>query len=288
MSETALPEATSGVDTGPPLSKRPAALGRATAWRGRGWRLVGGFAAGVLFAYGALVSGLDAIPPFYWVRMPLLAGLAGALAGLSRAWWGVWLAAAAVWFGFLVVGHTPLLGPAVRALVRSDSLERVEAVVVLSSDIRTDGSPDRAMQQRLDHAYRLMQEGYACRLVVTRLRMRSQSYVPAVRRQAQAWGLQCPVEETEPITNTRDEVIRIGRLAHQRGWGKMILVSDPMHMRRVAALCRKSGTRVICSPASYQDYDYTRLSTPEDRRAAFRNWLEEVYYFETNRARGWL
>jgi hypothetical protein len=144
------------------------------------------------------------------------------------------------------------------------------------------------MQCRLEHTYGLLRPGYARRLVMTRLGMRSRSYVPAVRRQLQEHGLTVELLETAPIWNTRDEVEQVGWLQRRTGWREVTVVSDAMHLRRVRALAQHLGIEVGTSAAPYAGYDYRTVSTPRALLAAFRDWIEEAYNFEVNRLRGWL
>jgi hypothetical protein len=142
------------------------------------------------------------------------------------------------------------------------------------------------MQWRLDHAYDLVRTGYATRLAVPRLAMRSRSYLPAVRRQIEERGLSCQVEEIGAVHHTPDEVQRVAELLRRPDRRDLILVSEAMHLRRVTALCRKAGVRVTRSPAPYRAFDYRRPHRPDQRLAAFRIWLHEVYLFEVNRLQG--
>ena len=36
---------------------------------------------------------------------------------------------------------------------------------------------------------------------------------------------------------------------HEHGWGELLVVSDPLHLARIAALARGLGLRARCSPA---------------------------------------
>jgi len=242
-------------------------------------------------ALGAQQLGLDSIAPFIWARYPLLTATicaAIALRGRHVAVPALWIAAAAPWIGMHLVLSTPLAGALARSLVREDPLRPAAAIVVLSSDIRTDGTPDRGMQLRLDHAYRLIEGGYARRLVVPRLGMRTRSYVPAVLKQLKERDLECTVEQLGAVYNTHDEVVEIDRYLKRPGNGPVILVTEALHMRRVTALCRRRGVVVLRSPSGYAHFDYRRPAYPEHRMAAFRVWLYEVYYYELNRLLGWV
>jgi uncharacterized SAM-binding protein YcdF (DUF218 family) len=277
-----------------PLPDSPTASPAAAAPKaphGSHLRLAVGCLSGLLLAWGGAALGLDALPPFFWVRFPLVVAALGFLIGRSRRRWvpGACAAIAALpWLALLLITTTPVMGSLGRALAPADPLRPAAAIVVLSSDIRPDGTPDRGMQWRLDHAYGLVRAGYARRLSLPRLAIRDRSYLPAVRRQLTERGLRCEVEEIGPVHNTHDEVLRVAALARRPERQPLILVSEGMHLRRVTALCRKAGVSIIRSPSPYGEFDYQHPGSPRERLAAFRVWLHEVYLFETNRLQGWL
>lgn len=170
----------------------------------------------------------------------------------------------------------------------SDPPRPAAAIVVLSSDIRPDGTPDRGMQRRLDHAYGLVRAGCARRLAVPKLAMRSGSYVPAVKTQLAARGLKCEVEELGSVRYTHDEVLEIRRHLERPHRAPVIPVTEALHMRRVTALCRKAGIVVRRSPSGYEEFDYRGPVGLASRLAAFRVWLQEAHYYEVNRLLGWV
>jgi uncharacterized SAM-binding protein YcdF (DUF218 family) len=88
--------------------------------------------------------------------------------------------------------------------------------------------------------------------------------------------------------NTHDEALAVAKLVHQRGWDRIILVTDSWHMRRAAAVFQKAGVKVICSPCQERLYDLEKLEDPQDRLEAFRDWLHEEVGFEWYRLRGWI
>lgn len=248
---------------------------------------LGGFILG--FVAGAALIRLVGNPLSIkrWDLLPLLWGLAAGILVLSRLRWIPWAAAAVVAGTWTVVSYTPLMAHVIPGLLRQDSLPRLEAVVVLSSDIQRDGDLTVQAQQRLIHGFGLVRQGFGKRLVLTRL-PRKLSYVPAVEKQCRELGISLPVEETAEVNNTHDEALQIRELARRRGWPAVILVSDPTHMRRAAATFEKAGVKVYCSPCVEEAYDVDDLTKPGDRLDAFRSWFHEVIGYEVYRMRGWI
>jgi uncharacterized SAM-binding protein YcdF (DUF218 family) len=217
-----------------------------------------------------------------------LAALTGALIGATRLRFLLWGAGGAAAAALIVIGYTPLIVPHVRGLVRSDPLRPVEAVVVLSSDIEKSGALTPIAQGRLLRGYELLRQGYAKRLILTRLYPPKGSYVPAVSAQMRNLGLDFPIMETGAVWNTHDEALEVRELARKKGWSEVILVTDPTHTRRAAATFEKEGVRVLCSPCLPRLYDLPTLETPMERIFAFRDWFYEATGWVVYRLRGWV
>lgn len=247
-----------------------------------------GAVLGVLTGVALSRLGLGVIPAFRGDHPYAVAGVLGLLLGMSRLRVLVWAAAGLTALGFLVIGYGPFVQPLVRSEVRRDTLRPADAVVVLSSDIFPDGEFTETAQIRLLRGYELIQEGYAPRLVITRLQPPRESYEPAIDRQLQRLRIDFPIEETLPVGNTHDEAIEVGRLARDRGWKEIILVSDPTHLRRAGAVFEKQGLKVICTPCADREYDLENLNSPFGRIDAFRDWLYNRIGYEIYKRNGWI
>jgi len=276
------------IEAGPavlePAGAAPARRPSEPLWK----RAAQGFILGLLVWVGAQQLNLQALPIFRMEHsFPIMAAL-GVLIGLSRARSLLWVCGGLVCVGMLVVAYTPLVKPLAQGLVRSDPPERVEAAIILASSIQDDGELTTHAQSRLLKGYELLKAGYARRLVISRLPMYKHSYLPVVRRQMAALGMDYPIEEVGPAFDTHDEAVRLGRLAAERGWKRVLLVTEPTHTRRAGAVFEKAGSSVICVPSDEQDYDLQTLTGPKDRLNAFRDWFYEAVGFQAYRLRGWI
>lgn len=254
-----------------------------------GWReAVAGMVLMVLTIFALQRVGLGTIPLFRGDHALGVAAVLGLLLGISRVRNLLWVVAGVVVAAMLVVAYTPLVHPLIRQCVRRDPLRPVEAVVVLGSDIWPDGQMNDAAQFRFLRGYEVIREGFAKRMVVTRLQPPKGSYLPALRAQAERLDFDFPIEETGQVGNTHDEAIQVSRLARERGWEEVILVSDAWHLRRAGAVFEKAGLKVICTPCPDREYDLDNLSTPMERIDAFRNFLWEWGGYQIYRFRGWI
>lgn len=213
--------------------------------------------------------------------LPLMAFL-GALLGAGRGHWVVPSGVVALLALALLVDCTPWAGRAISGLIVRDKLGASEAVVVLAADILPDGTPSLQSQQRLEHAFQLLSAHWSRRLVLTRFGFPRPSYAPWVRAQLKRARLGAEVLEAGRIRITSDEARAVAALARARGWRRVILVTDRSHTRRASALFREAGLGVLCSPCADPGYGPSSLNTPEERRAAFRDWLYETVWFHAH------
>lgn len=126
-----------------------------------------------------------------------------------------------------------------------------DAAFVLGAMVRPDGSPSPAMARRVAHGVRLAAEGRVEHLVMSGAAV---GYpVPEARIMADlamAAGLgpeRVILEEQAP--NTIGNARYCKALAEQRGWRRMLLVTDAFHMPRALYAFRRLGLRVRPAPA---------------------------------------
>jgi uncharacterized SAM-binding protein YcdF (DUF218 family) len=216
----------------------------------------------------------------------LVAGLLGALIAVTRFRSALWVANGLLCVVVLVVAYTPLIADPARALIRQDPLRKCEAAVVLSANLFRDGSLDGVIQDRLLRSVELVRQGYAPRLILTRLPPPTESSLPAVRRLLSGLGLEIPLDEVGPVRNTGDEALAVRDLARKRGWEQLLLVTSPLHTRRAGAVFEKAGLSVLVRPSAEHRYDLSALDRPGVRLRVFGDWLYESLGWHTYRLRG--
>ena len=252
-------------------------------------RLCEGLALGALFGLCASELGSTEIVHVDLLQdIVVLPAVLGALLALSPARRLLHAAVCLVVAAVLFVGYTPVINTLLPTVEHTDALQRSPAVVVLSTALHRDGTLDAPGQQRALHSFLLMKQGWAGTIVLTRAVAHIGDESAAITNQMHALGLSFPVEAVGPVRDTHDEAVCVAGLARRHGWNRVILVTQPWHMRRARALFIKQGLNVICSPCTESRYDMSALSEPRGRLNAFRDWLHETIGHKVYSLRGWL
>lgn len=148
-----------------------------------------------------------------------------------------------------------------------------DAIVVLGA-AQWYGRPSPVFAARLDHAIDLYQRGVAPFLVFTGGRSpgAKAAEAEAGRRYALAKGVPAAATALETVSRTTwDNLVEARRILRDRGAGRVLLVSDPLHMARAVAMARTLG--LDAHPSATPSTRFTGLSS----RARFL--AREVYFY---------
>ncbi len=94
--------------------------------------------------------------------------------------------------------------------------------------------------------------------------------------------------------NTHDEALKVAKLAQERGWKKVLLVTSASHMARSVATFAKAGVPVVPVPCNYLS-SYNQIGTVDWLHMphaglfeVFGAWFHEVVGTWIYRWRGWV
>lgn len=131
-----------------------------------------------------------------------------------------------------------------------DQKTPADAIIVLGAGIQND-QPSPVFAQRLNHAVWLYQNGYGQHIILTGgyTRGNTRSDADTARQYILARGI--PVEDIfieERSVITEQNLEYAAQIAAQQGFTKVILVSDPLHMRRAMLMAQDYGLQAVSSP----------------------------------------
>jgi uncharacterized SAM-binding protein YcdF (DUF218 family) len=247
-----------------------------------------GCALGALAGFITRDLDLPALISFDHPQEPLviLAALLGALLGATR-FRGL-LVAATVALALLwgAVAFTPLSGWLAQGLARREVIENADAVFVSFAGLRPGTQRMTEAQNRALHGAEIVARGKAKDLVVV-----ESSLVPSV---ATARDLMARLGlPGEPVVagnadNSRGEALAVAALAREKGWKLVLVVTSPIHSRRLSGAFEKAGVTVVSTPTMESRFDLDNLDTSLDRLAAFGSVIHERLGIWVYARRGWL
>ncbi len=155
-----------------------------------------------------------------------------------------------------------------------------DAAIVLGAAVYTD-RPSPVFEERIRHGVDLLRAGRVSRLVMTgglgpgdRL-----TEAAAARDWSVAQGVPPEAIMLEEASRTTQENLAFAKpLLERHGIKRVLIVSDPLHMRRAMAIAQRLGIEAQPSP------------TPSSRYVGWRAWggflVAEVYYLTRCRVSG--
>lgn len=246
---------------------------------------------------GLLAIALDALGVTGVLKMtvnPAIAFvLAGAALALTRLRAVLWIASGATVFAALVVMYTPIVSVLVRPMVRRDAMPaKLDAVVVLSGGLTSDGMMGQETLDRILSGAELAREGKTGALVLSR--EESFSHGRALSDSVdqaniiRLTGISVPVIFIDSATSTRDEALLTQKALAGKSLKKIGVVTSPMHTRRACATFERVGFDVTCIPSAYREAGLQHLDEAGDRVHAFGYWIYELAGTLKYRSEGWM
>ena len=176
--------------------------------------------------------------------------------------------------------------------MRDDSLPaRVDAVVVLSGGVTTDGAlADEALDRALS-ALALVRAGVSSTLVFTEVHAEDHPEITGAADQLRLASLLpggVRVIRIGRIGTTRLEATRVAATIPPNSVATIAVVTSPTHTGRACAAFEKVGFHVRCVAAFSRHVALRTLDTPSDRIAAFRDAVYERAALISYRMHGWI
>ena len=198
-----------------------------------------------------------------------------------------WLAQRALGAALLVVTLFSL-GPVANGLIRSLEIraahtfrggETYDAVLLLAGVVDDRPTGDRGVRsyndsfERVIVAFDLLREQRARFVVVSGGPAdRTAEVVEAavIADQLVVWGIgRDRIVVDRNATNTRENAIETSRIAGERGWSRLVVVTSAFHMARALGCYRAVGLQVDALPVDYRSYDPARHDASWAPRAGF-------------------
>ncbi len=251
-----------------PRSSRPAWLG------GAGFGLLlGGFLGTV-----AVIVNPDL--PWLWLVVTVAGAVALSLSALTRRILTVFSGLIAALL--LICLLTPILRPLEAALDVTEAPVKADAIVTLGAGMRCGANQlESASQARVVTALQLWRQGYAPTVTFSDTKglwPDCDSLATVARetaRQLDGPGDGPNLLVLPDVHSTRDEAQAVAKLARERGWKRVLIVTSPSHSRRARTTFQQLKLNASVVAASEPRFD-TELRLPYDRLMAIPALVREV------------
>jgi vancomycin permeability regulator SanA len=133
---------------------------------------------------------------------------------------------------------------------RTDQRDPGDAIIVLGA-AQYNGRPSPALQRRLDHALELYQEGLAPEIVLTGSKQPDDRFTEAFAGYKYLIAAGVPegaLRLVDDGSSTWESLAAAKRVLHDEGDGRVILVSDRYHNRRLQTVAAELGLEATVSP----------------------------------------
>lgn len=187
----------------------------------------------------------------------------------------------------LLTFYTPLVWWVAEPLRITAPPQAADAIVVFAGGVGESGKAGGGVQERVGRAVELYQSGFAPVVIF------SSGYVFTLREaevmKAIAVANGVPADAIileEAAANTYENVVNSSRIASERGWKRVLLVSSPYHMRRALKTWRKVAPAIEITPtppAHSQFYVHERGASLDQIRGILHEYVALVVYS----LRGW-
>jgi len=163
---------------------------------------------------------------------------------------------------FLLAAATATLGLGVPVLLRlrqvfaasgRDERAEADAILVLGRSLDRRERPTAVFRARLEHGHHLWEAGLAPRLIVTGGLTGTATVTEAAAGRDYLLELGVPPGEIlleDRSRHTLENLFNTRETLRQNDWRQLIIVSDPLHLARIAAMARGLSLDILPSPAA--------------------------------------
>jgi uncharacterized SAM-binding protein YcdF (DUF218 family) len=160
----------------------------------------------------------------------------------------------------ILLAFTPLYFFLARPLVRTDPLQKTQAIVVVSGGLRHDTSLGTSTSERVSYGVELAKRGYAPLLVMSGGGpVRSVTDAEVMAREAVRLGIAREVVLIEDQSeSTWENAVLTAKLLRDRKVNEILLVTCPYHSLRAKLMFRARGLAVAVAPVPDSEFARAR------------------------------
>ena len=129
-------------------------------------------------------------------------------------------------------------------------MRKADAAIVLGAAAYGE-EPSPVFRERINHGIWLYENGYVGKLIFTGGKVKGQEISDSAVAKAYALANGIPEEDIfieENSTITQENIFNAARIVRDNGFSSVIIVSDPLHMKRAMLMAKDAGLVAYSSP----------------------------------------
>ncbi len=181
----------------------------------------------------------------------------------------------------ILIGYFILTAINISVFSKKDETQKVDSAIVLGAAV-WNNEPSPVFKERINHSIFLYKNGYINSIIFTggiaNNEKLSESYV--AKNYAIKLGVlpeDIYIEEESKITQENLEYAQ--QIMIQNNLSKVLLVSDPLHMKRSMMMAKDLGIEAYSSPTTTSKYKSTKVKLPFLLRETFFYIAYQIYKF---------
>jgi uncharacterized SAM-binding protein YcdF (DUF218 family) len=160
-----------------------------------------------------------------------------------------------------------------------DEMTKADVALVLGAGVWGD-KPSPVFEERINHAIWLYMNGYVDKLIFTGGKGRNNNYSDSSIAKKYAIDNSVPSEDIfieEHSTITQENISYGTQIVEKNDMSTVILVSDPLHMKRAMLMAKDYGLKVYSSPTPTTKYKTVKSKALFLAREVFFHIGYEIY-----------
>ncbi|MGE5396754.1 MAG: YdcF family protein [Chitinophagales bacterium] len=137
-----------------------------------------------------------------------------------------------------------------------NEMTKADAAIILGAGVSGE-KPSPVFQERINHGIWLYKNGYVDKLIFTGGKGKNEKFSEASVAKRYAIGHSIPSQDIlieEQSTITQENIENASRIAQETSISTVIIVSDPLHMKRAMLMAKDYGLTAYSSPTPTTRY----------------------------------
>lgn len=144
-----------------------------------------------------------------------------------------------------------------------NEMTKADAAIVLGAGVWGD-KPSPVFQERINHGIWLYKNGYVDKLIFTGGKGQNNKFSDSSIAKSYAIENSVPSQDIfieEQSTITQENILYVTQIVNENNLSNVIIVSDPLHMKRAMLMAKDYGLMAYSSPTSTTKYKTIKSKT---------------------------